>query len=50
MQTALDALEAAMDSGALTEAELGWAKLLRLYLIPPIDHRSELPRTPAELQ
>lgn len=50
MQTALDALEAAMDSGALTEAELGWAKLLRLYLITPIDHRSELPRTPAELQ
>ena len=50
MQTALDALEAAMDSGALTEAELGWAKLLRLYLITSIDHRSELPRTPAELQ
>ena len=50
LQTALDALDAAIESGSFTEVELGWAKLLRLYLITPIDHRNELPRTPAELE
>ena len=50
LKTALNTLEAAIDSGGFTEAELGWAKLLRLYFITPIDHRSELPRMPEGLQ
>lgn len=50
LETALDTLDTAIESGGFTEAEAGWARLLRLYLITPIDHRSELPRTPAELQ
>lgn len=49
LQTALDTLDAAMDSGAFTDAEAGWAQLLRLYLTTPIDSRSELPKTPAEM-
>ena len=50
LETALDTLDAAIESGGFTEAEAGWAKLLRLYLSTPIDNRNELPRTPAELQ
>lgn len=49
LETALDTLDAAIDGGAFTETELGWAELLRLYLTTPIDDRNELPRTPAEL-
>lgn len=50
LRNALDILEAAIESGGFTEAEAGWAKLLRLYLVTPINNRNELPRTPAELQ
>lgn len=50
LQNALDTLEAVIESGGFTEAEAGWARLLRLYLITPIDERNELPKTPAELQ
>ena len=32
-----------------TDEERGWARLLELYLTTPINDRSELPRTPAEL-
>lgn len=49
LETALDTLDGAMDSGAFTETELGWAELLRLYLTTPIGSRSGLPKTPAEL-
>lgn len=49
LQTALDTLDAAIDSGGFTDAEAGWAELLRLYLITPIDNRNELPKNPAEL-
>ena len=50
LQTARDALDAAIESGSFTEVQLGWARLLRLYLVTPIDHRSELPRTPDDMQ
>ena len=50
LETALDSLDTTIESGGFTEAEAGWAKLLRLYLVTPIDNRNELPRTPAELQ
>lgn len=49
LQAALDTLDAAMDSGGFTETELGWARLLRLYLTTPVNSLHELPRTPAEL-
>lgn len=49
LETALDTLDGAMDSGTFTETELGWARLLRLYLTTPIGSRSGLPKTPAEL-
>ncbi|WP_298022788.1 helix-turn-helix domain-containing protein [uncultured Dysosmobacter sp.] len=49
LQTALDTLDAAIDGGSFTEVELGWAKLLRLYLVTPINERNELPKAPAEL-
>ena len=50
LEAALDTLDAAIESGGFTEAEAGWAKLLRLYLVTPIDDRNELPRTPADMQ
>lgn len=50
LQTALDTLDAALADGSLTEAEQGWAKLLRLYLTTPIDEHSELPKTPEEME
>ena len=50
LETALDTLEAAIDNGNFTESELGWTKLLQLYLVTPIDDRNELPRTPADMQ
>lgn len=49
LDTALVTLDGAMNSGGFTETELGWARLLRLYLTTPINSRNELPRTPAEL-
>ena len=48
LRSALDTLDAALADGSLTEAEQGWAKLLRLYLTTPIDDHSALPSTPAE--
>ena len=50
LETALDTLDAAIDDGSFTEPQLDWAKLLRLYLVTPIDDRNELPRTPADMQ
>ena len=49
-RSALDTLDAALADGSLTQTELGWAKLLRLYLTTPIDDRSELPKTPTEME
>ena len=46
LEAALDTLDAAIESGGFTAAEADWAKLLRLYLVTPIDDRNELPRTP----
>ena len=50
LKNALSTLDAAISSGMFSDAELGWAKLLRLYLITPINDRNELPETPAGLQ
>ena len=50
LEAALDTLDAAIESGRFTEAEADWARLLRLYLVTPIDDRNELPRTPADMQ
>ena len=50
LEAALDTLDAAIESGGFTAAEADWAKLLRLYLVTPIDDRNELPRTPADMQ
>lgn len=49
LETALDTLDSAIASGAFTKAELGWAELLRLYLITPVSDRSQLPDSPAGL-
>lgn len=49
-RSALDTLDAALADGSLTQTEQGWAKLLRLYLTTPIDDRSELPKTPTEME
>ena len=48
-ETALDTLNEAIDSGTLTEKEQGWAELLRLYLVTPLEERGTLPVLPAEL-
>ena len=48
-EEALLILDAALADGSFTEDEAGWARLLELYLTTPINDRSELPRTPAEL-
>ena len=50
LETALDTLDAALADGTFTEAQQGWAELLRLYLTTPIDQRSSLPRSPEELE
>lgn len=50
---AVKTLEAALLDGTLTEAELGWARLLHLYLTTESKNGSldeSLPRTPAELE
>lgn len=48
-EEALLILDTALADGSFTEDEAGWARLLELYLSTPINDRSELPRTPAEL-
>ena len=48
LETALDTLNEAIGSGTLTEKEQGWAELLRLYLVTPLEERGELPVSPAE--
>lgn len=49
LQTALDTLDVALDGETFTEAEAGWARLLRLYLTTGIDEQYKLPKTPAEM-
>ncbi len=47
---AVEALNAAIDTNALTAEESGWAKLLRYYLANPNDgYYADYPKTPAEL-
>lgn len=50
LRTALETLDTTLNSGAFTEVQQDWARLLRLYLTTPIGQRDELPQTPAELQ
>ena len=47
LNTALNTLDGYRN--VFTDEERGWARLLELYLTTPINDRSELPRTPAEL-
>ena len=47
--SALGTLKTGIDGTAFSEKELGWARLLHLYLTTDISLRSELPRSPAEL-
>lgn len=47
VDAAVNALDSAIDGGVFTEEQEGWAKLLRLYLLTPIDERINLPKTPA---
>lgn len=49
LDAAVNALDSAIDGGVFTEEQKGWAKLLRLYLLTPIDERVNQPKTPAEL-
>lgn len=47
---AVEALDAVIDTNALTAEETGWAKLLRYYLANPNDgYYADYPKTPAEL-
>ena len=47
---AVEALDAVIDTNALTAEENGWAKLLRYYLANPNDgYYADYPKTPAEL-
>lgn len=49
-ETAVSALDAAINANALTAEENGWAKLLRYYLANPNDgYYADYPKTPAEL-
>ena len=47
LKTALDTLDGYM--GVFTDAERGWAELLRLYLATPVNDRYQLPDSPAGL-
>ena len=47
LKTALDTLDGYM--GVFTDAERGWAELLRLYLATPVNDRYQLPDFPAGL-
>ena len=49
VKIALDALDAALADNSFTDAERGWAELLRLYLTTPVNERYQLPDSPAEL-
>lgn len=49
LETALEVLDRAVADRQFTEAEAGWARLLRLYLTTPIDDRKELPKSPEGL-
>ena len=50
-ETAVSALDAAINANALTAEETGWAKLLRYYLANPNDgYYADYPKTPAELE
>ena len=49
LEAALDTLDTALAGGLFTEVQQGWAGLLRLYLITPVDQRNSLPRSPTEL-
>ena len=50
-ETAVFALDAAINANALTAEETGWAKLLRYYLANPNDgYYADYPKTPAELE
>ena len=50
-ETAVSALDAAINANALTAEETGWAKLLRYYLSNPNDgYYADYPKTPAELE
>ena len=49
LEAALDTLDTALAGGLFTEVQQGWAELLRLYLVTPVDQRNSLPRSPAEL-
>ena len=50
-ETAVSALDAAINANALTAEETGWAKLLRYYLVNPNSgYYADYPKTPAELE
>ena len=49
LKNALDTLDAALADNSFTDAERGWAELLRLYLATPLESRGDLPASPAEL-
>ena len=51
-ETAVSALDSAINANALTAEETGWAKLLRYYLVTPSEDGSfaDYPKTPAELE
>ena len=50
-ETAVSALDAAINANALTAEETGWAKMLRYYLANPNDgYYADYPKTPAELE
>ena len=42
-------LERYLDTSVFTDSARSWAELLQLYLVTPINERSELPHTPAGL-
>lgn len=48
LENALDTLDAALADNTFTDAEQGWAELLRLYLVTPINERHQLPDSPEE--
>lgn len=49
LENALDTLDAALADNTFTDTERGWAELLRLYLVTPLEGRGTLPASPAEL-
>lgn len=49
LENALATLDAALADNSFTDAERGWAELLRLYLATPVNERRQLPDSPAGL-